>query len=127
MPVSMIERQFADTLQLTAEVRSGSTGSEDEGVRWLFSFPSIGRHETYCLREAPAAEAIRRGAPRADLPADVIVETTGVLQPSAALWAFVATCAAGRSSGPRGSSCGTSPARPVALRAGRSRRAGRAR
>ena len=48
------------------------------GVHWLFSFPSADKKKTYCLYEAPNAEAIREAARRAHLPADVIVEVTEV-------------------------------------------------
>ena len=46
----------------------------DEGVRWLFSFLSADRRRTYCLYEAPSAEAIVEAARRANVPADVVVE-----------------------------------------------------
>jgi hypothetical protein len=89
MPVFMIERRFADTLELTAEDADGvNRVNDDEGVRWLYSFLSTDKRKTYCLYEAPSAEAIRRAATRAGLPADVIVEMTGTLQPSGALQPF---------------------------------------
>jgi len=47
-------------------------------VQWLFSFLSADKKKTYCLYEAPSAEAIREAARRANLPADVIVEVTEV-------------------------------------------------
>jgi hypothetical protein len=82
MPVFMIERRFADTLELTAEGADGVNRiNDDEGVRWLYSFLSADKRKTYCLYEAPSAEAIRRAAERAGLPADVVVEMTATLQP----------------------------------------------
>jgi len=48
------------------------------GVHWLFSFLSADKKKTYCLYEAPSAEAIREAARRAHLPADVIVEVSEV-------------------------------------------------
>lgn len=81
MPVFMVERRFADQLDVTAEVADGINRINDaEGVRWLYSFLSADKRKTYCLYEAPSAEAILRAAERAGLPADVIVEVTGTLQ-----------------------------------------------
>jgi hypothetical protein len=75
MPVYMIERTFADQLDLTSEdVRQIDEINSDEGVQWLFSFLSADRRRTYCLYEAPSAEAIVAAAKRANVPADVVVE-----------------------------------------------------
>jgi hypothetical protein len=40
----------------------------------LISFLSADRKKTYCLYEAPNAEAIREAARRAGIPADAIIE-----------------------------------------------------
>jgi hypothetical protein len=86
MPVFMIERRYADELDLTADAAEGVNRiNDDEGVRWLYSFLSADKRKTYCLYEAPSADAIRRAAERAGLPADVIVEMTGTLKPDATL------------------------------------------
>src|SRR6266481_9965930 len=75
MPLYMIERSFADQLELTNDdVKVIEEINADEGVRWLFSFLSADRRRTYCLYEAPSAEAIMTAARRADVPADEIVE-----------------------------------------------------
>ena len=75
MPVYMIERTFADQLDLTGEdIELIDDINADEGVRWLFSFLSADRRRTYCLYEAPSPEAIRAAAERNGIPADVIVE-----------------------------------------------------
>jgi hypothetical protein len=75
MPVYMIERGFADQLDLSdADVELIEEINGEEGVRWLFSFLSADRRRTYCLYEAPSPEAIRSAARRADVPADEIVE-----------------------------------------------------
>ena len=75
MPVYMIERTFADQLDLKSEdVQLIDEINADEGVRWLFSFLSADRRRTYCLYEAPSAEAIVEAARRANVPADVVVE-----------------------------------------------------
>lgn len=82
MPVFMIERRFADELELTADDADGVNRiNSDEGVEWLYSFLSADKRKTYCLYEAPSAEAIRRAAVRAGLPADVIVEMAATVRP----------------------------------------------
>jgi len=84
----MIERRYAEELEVHAEAADGVNRiNDDEGVRWLYSFLSVDRRKTYCLYDAPSPEAIRRAAARAGLPADVIVEvgakiaSDGSLQP----------------------------------------------
>ena len=75
MPLYMIERKFADQLDLTSDdIALIDEINADEGVRWLFSFLSADRRRTYCLYEAPSPEAILAAARRADVPADEIVE-----------------------------------------------------
>jgi uncharacterized protein DUF4242 len=75
MPLFVIERTFADQLELTGDdVRRIEEINADEGVRWLFSFLSADRRRTYCLYEAPSADAIRAAAKRGEIPADEIVE-----------------------------------------------------
>ncbi|MFP3558038.1 DUF4242 domain-containing protein [Paraburkholderia hospita] len=77
MPRFMIERNFAEQLEVTGE--SAATVkriNDEEGVEWLFSFLSADKKKTYCLYEAPNADAIRAAAHRANLPADVIIEVS---------------------------------------------------
>lgn len=75
MPLYMIERGFAEQLEMSEEdVRLIEEINGDEEVRWLFSFLSADRRRTYCLYEAPSPEAILAAARRADIPADEIVE-----------------------------------------------------
>jgi len=50
----------------------------EEGVRWLFSFLSPDKRKTYCLYEAPNADAIRIAARRANIPADVVIEVSEI-------------------------------------------------
>jgi hypothetical protein len=81
MPVFMVERRFADELDVDADSADGINRiNADEDVSWLYSFLSADKRKTYCLYEAPSADAIRRAAARAGLPADVIVEITGRVQ-----------------------------------------------
>jgi hypothetical protein len=75
MPLYVIERRFADQLQLSDDdVELIEEVNADEGVRWLFSFLSADRRRTYCLYEAPSADAIVAAAKRANIPADEVVE-----------------------------------------------------
>ena len=77
MPLYVIERAFAEELELTGDdVRLIDEINADEGVRWVFSFLSADRRHTYCLYEAPSPEAIRAAAKRANVPADAIVEVS---------------------------------------------------
>ena len=75
MPLYVIERTFAEELDVSDDdVRLVDEINADEGVRWIFSFLSADRRQTYCLYEAPSPDAIIAAAKRANLPADAIVE-----------------------------------------------------
>lgn len=75
MPVYMIERNFAEQLELTSEdITLIDDINADEGVNWLFSFLSADRRRTYCLYEAASPDAIIAAAKRAEVPADAVVE-----------------------------------------------------
>ncbi len=77
MPLFLVERQFADALEVTAaDVTQIQRINTDVGVNWVFSFLSADRKKTYCLYEAPNAEAIRQAARLANLPADAVIEVT---------------------------------------------------
>jgi hypothetical protein len=82
MPLFVIERNFAVELDLTGEdVKMIDEINADEDVRWLFSFLSADRRRTYCLYEAPSADAIIAAAKRANVPADEVVEVSGAAAP----------------------------------------------
>lgn len=77
MPLFVIERNFADQLNLDQEAVDASQAyNADADLRWLFSFLSTDRKKTYCLYEAPDADALRRQANDLGLPADAIVEVS---------------------------------------------------
>ena len=79
MPWYVVERNFAEQLDLTADdARLIEEVNASEGVRWLYSFLSADRRQSYCLYEAPSPDAIRAAAQRAGLPADVVVEVSRV-------------------------------------------------
>jgi hypothetical protein len=82
MPLFLIERNFAEQIEINrARVAEVTQVNDDVGVQWLLSFLSADKKKTYCLYEAPSAEAIREAAQRLNVPADVIVEV-GELRPS---------------------------------------------
>jgi len=79
MPLYMIERRYAEQLELSGKaVRQLEEINADEGVRWLFSFLTADRRQSYCLYEAPSPDEILAAARRANIPADVIVEVDKV-------------------------------------------------
>ena len=50
MPLYLIERKFADQLDLTTDdVRAIDAVNADEGVSWLFAFITADKLRTYCL------------------------------------------------------------------------------
>ena len=79
MPLYVIERSFAEQLDLTSDdIKVIEEVNVDEGVRWVFSFLSADRRRAYCLYEAPSPDAIVAAARRAGLPSDVVVEVEQV-------------------------------------------------
>jgi len=79
MPMYVIERAFAEQLELTSDdVRLIEEVNADEGVRWLFSFLSADRRRSYCLYEAPSPDMIVAAAKRAGIPADAVVEVNRI-------------------------------------------------
>ena len=79
MPLYVIERRYAEQLELSSEgVRALEEINAEEGVHWLFSFLTADKRQTYCLYEAPSPDEIMAAARRANLPADVIIEVNQV-------------------------------------------------
>ena len=77
MPLYIIERNFAEKLDLNADgVAAISQINGEVGVNWLFSFLSADKRKSYCLYEASDPESIREAARRANVPADVIIEVS---------------------------------------------------
>jgi hypothetical protein len=82
MPVFMVERQFAEQLDVPSETAVEINAINDDfGVRWLSSFLSADKRKTFCLYEADDIDAIRTAAVRAGLPADAIMELSGTVSP----------------------------------------------
>jgi hypothetical protein len=79
MPLYVIERNYAEQLELSASgVREGEEINAEEGTRWVFSFLTADRLKSYCVYEASSPDAIIAAARRAGLPADVIVQVERV-------------------------------------------------
>lgn len=82
MPVFMVERQFAEQLEVAPDTAAEINRINDEaGVRWLSSFLSSDKRKTFCLYEADNVDAIRAAAVRAGIPADAIMELSGTIAP----------------------------------------------
>ena len=79
MPRFLIERNFAEAIEVTKDRTDRVRKiNDEEGIKWLFSFLSPDKRKTYCLYEAPSAEAIRVAARRLNIPADVVIEVSEV-------------------------------------------------
>ena len=77
MPLYVIERNFAEQLEVTPDAAARiRLVNDDVGVHWLFSFLSVDKKKMYSLYEASGPEPIREAARRASIPADVITEVT---------------------------------------------------
>lgn len=75
MPLYLIERNFAEQLELTGQVVAAAQPVLAEtGNHWLFSFLSADKKKMYCLYESDSPDAIRESARRLGLPADVIMQ-----------------------------------------------------
>jgi hypothetical protein len=79
MPLFLIERNFAADLVVTdADAALVREINDEIGIQWLYSFLSADKRKTYCLYEAPNAEAIRIAARRLDVPADAIIPVSEI-------------------------------------------------
>ncbi len=75
MPLFVIERNFAEQMSLDQEgIDATEAYNADANLRWLFSFLSADKKKTYCLYEAPDAEALIQQAKDLGIPADAVVE-----------------------------------------------------
>src|SRR3979409_1797650 len=94
MPRYVVEREFAEQLDLTKEgVEKVNLINDQEGVQWIFSFLSADKKKTYCLYDAPNPEAIRSAARKNNIPADAIIEIGGEIGPNMFAEAFGAFAA----------------------------------
>ncbi|MEO1057406.1 MAG: DUF4242 domain-containing protein [Actinomycetota bacterium] len=80
MGLFLIERGFAEQVQeqTESEFKELLDYNKDHELRWFFSFLSADKRKSYCLYEAPDADAIRQQAADLGVPADAIIEVSEV-------------------------------------------------
>jgi hypothetical protein len=79
MPLYLIERRFADQLDLSPDDLGKIVDVNSElNVKWLYSFLTADKRKTYCLYQASSPDLIREAASRLKLPADAILEVSQV-------------------------------------------------
>ena len=82
MPLFIIERNFAEEIELDPNSEVILKANEEIGVKWLYSFLSLDKKKTYCLYEAPNADAVYEAARRANVPADSVSQVDSPVGPS---------------------------------------------
>jgi hypothetical protein len=86
MPRYLVERTFADGLQIPADEQGAKAclavvdANAAEGVTWVHSYVTTDKRTTFCVYDGPSPEAIRGAAERNGLPVDRITEVR-VLDP----------------------------------------------
>jgi Protein of unknown function (DUF4242) len=86
MPRYIVQRTFADGLQIPADAQGAKAclavvdGNATEGVTWVHSYVTTDKRTTFCVYDGPNPEAIRTAAERNQLPVDRITEVR-VLDP----------------------------------------------
>jgi len=77
MPLFVVERRFVSELDLDSDdLQELEDYHAANDIRWLTSFLSADRKKTYCLYEAPDADALRQQAATLDLPVDAVIEVS---------------------------------------------------
>jgi Nickel responsive protein SCO4226-like len=81
MPLYLVERDFAEQLDLDDETKRliGAYNLENE-ITWLTSFLSADKKKTYCLYEADDADVLRRHAADLGLPFDAVTEVSELVR-----------------------------------------------
>ena len=82
MPLFIIERNFAEEIELDPTNEVVLKANDEIGVKWLYSFLSLDKKKTYCLYEAPNADAVYEAARRANVPADSVIQVDSPVGPS---------------------------------------------
>ena len=86
MPRYMVERAFPQGLSIPTDevgerfVRKIVSNNTTEGVTWVHSYVSADRKKSYCVYDAPTAEALLVAAELSALPGGVVTEVS-VLDP----------------------------------------------
>jgi hypothetical protein len=73
---------FAEEIALDPNNEVILKANQEIGVKWLYSFLSLDKKKTYCLYEAPNAEAVYAAARRTNSPADSVIEVDSPLGPA---------------------------------------------
>ena len=77
MPLYLVERDFAEELDLADETkRLIEAYNLEHELTWLTSFLSADKKKTYCLYEADDVDVLRRHAADLGLPFDSVVEVS---------------------------------------------------
>ena len=83
MPLFLVERDFAERLDLSPEEVSAVTQAKlDLGANWLYSFLSADKKKTYCVYEASSVEVLLEVAKQLNVPIGEIVELSSMITPS---------------------------------------------
>lgn len=73
MPVFLVEREFAEKLNLgEQDVKLIDAYERSNDIRWITSFLSADQKKTFCLYEVADADILRKHAADLGLPADAI-------------------------------------------------------
>jgi hypothetical protein len=86
MPRFIVERTFPDGLKLPLDkagaevIDSVLRNNVAKGVFWLHSYVTVDMRKSYCIFDAPSADAIREVAAMNNLPIDSILQDN-VLDP----------------------------------------------
>lgn len=77
MALYLVERQFAETVELTEpEIAMIDSYERSHEIRWLTSFLSADKRKSYCLYEVDDVAILRKHAADLGLPADAIIEVS---------------------------------------------------
>lgn len=77
MPLFLVERNFAEKLELSSEsIHQINEVTDELGASWLYSFLSADGKKTYCSYEAKDPQQLLEHAKVIGIPADVIVEVS---------------------------------------------------
>jgi hypothetical protein len=77
MPLYLVERNFAEKLEMSSESKHQIRDiTEEIGAHWLYSFLSADGKKTYCLYEAKDPQQLLEHAEVVGIPADTIVEVS---------------------------------------------------
>jgi Nickel responsive protein SCO4226-like len=80
MPLFLVKRTFAEQVDLSDDqIRALEITNDEFGVRWIESFLSADRLQSYCLFEAPSADRLRAASASGGMPIDAIIEVNAAL------------------------------------------------